>query len=447
MSWIKSAFWYGVSCMLVMPMWAAPASARPADGEIAYVPTRQDIVRDMLWAANVTTNDVVYDLGSGDGRVVIAAAKDFHARKAVGIELDPKLVEQSREAASREGVGKQVSFVSGDLFTNNLSEASVVILYLGHNPNLRLRPKLLRELKPGARVVTHQFGMGEWPPDKQLSVRTVYLGMYGRMHNWFAQNTRVPDFELNPDLSTKAVVAVYTVPARIAGVWKGKMATPQGEIDLSLDLHQTLSWVSGTFQVGVAETNLAGSIRADLWGDHLRFDGYAAGQSYAGFRMIYDGHAKDGALEGRLDVIAGGKEFKGNWFAKRQLCDFTGEWEWSKPAPDRSVKLGIVRTNGGYVATFFDKGKQLQVEDFYDFGGGFYFTHMMDKLEISPGVWSVQLTKDAGWLIGEALAEGPGMTGSLQFFPHPGAYSDFGPPTEKQSRPPDVSGPWNPTRH
>jgi hypothetical protein len=213
---------------------------------------------------------------------------------------------------------------------------------------------------------------------------------------------------------------------------------------MNLTLHQTLKEITGTFLVRVAETNLTGSLRADLWGAQLRFDGYAAGQSYAGFRMIFDGHAAGEALEGRLDLVAAGKELKGKWLAKRESNDFTGEWEWSAPAPGRSVKLNIVRTNGGCLATFFDKGQHAQVEDFYDFGGGFYFTHMVDKEETSPGAWSVRLTQDAGWLIGEAAHEGSGVTGNLWFYPHPGSHGSLRSSAERQEPPPDISVAWKP---
>jgi precorrin-6B methylase 2 len=143
------------------------------------VPTRHDTVRDLLWLADVSTNDVVYDLGSGDGRVVIAAVRDFHARRAVGIELDAKLVDASRSNAVAAGVADRVKFIHGDLFTNDFSAASMLVLYLGQGANLDLRAKVIRTLKTGARVASHQYGMGEWMKDKTLIVRTYMLGMYG----------------------------------------------------------------------------------------------------------------------------------------------------------------------------------------------------------------------------------------------------------------------------
>ena len=136
--------------------------------DIHYVPTPNDVVDAMLDVAKVTASDVVYDLGSGDGRIVIEAAKRYGAR-GVGIEIDPALVKLATGRATAEGVSDRVRFVAEDLFAANLSDATVVTLYLLQSMNERLRPKLVRELKPGARVVSHVFNMGpEWPPEKTI---------------------------------------------------------------------------------------------------------------------------------------------------------------------------------------------------------------------------------------------------------------------------------------
>ena len=122
----------------------------------------------MLSVAKVTSRDVVYDLGSGDGRIVIAAAKKYGAR-GVGIEIDPVLVKKAKDNAAKAGVSSKVRFVTEDLFTADLKDATVVTLYLLQSINERLRPKLVRELRPGARVVSHMFNMGpEWPPEQTL---------------------------------------------------------------------------------------------------------------------------------------------------------------------------------------------------------------------------------------------------------------------------------------
>ena len=121
----------------------------------------------MLQLAGVTADDVVYDLGSGDGRIVIIAAQKYGAR-GVGIEIDAKLVARSRENARDAGVADRVSFVERDLFTSDISPASVVTLYLSASINRRLEPKLKQELRPGARIVSHQFRIGDWPPDRTV---------------------------------------------------------------------------------------------------------------------------------------------------------------------------------------------------------------------------------------------------------------------------------------
>ena len=143
--------------------------------DIFYVPTPPDVVDAMLEVAGVGPDDVVYDLGSGDGRIVIAAARDYGAR-GVGIDIDPQRIAEARENAEQAGVSNRVTFMEGDMFEADLSEATVVALYLLTELNLRLRPKLLSELEPGDRVVSHAFGMGDWEPEQLLDIdgRKVY---------------------------------------------------------------------------------------------------------------------------------------------------------------------------------------------------------------------------------------------------------------------------------
>ena len=144
-----------------------PAAKKP---DVLFVPTPQTVVDAMLELAGVMPTDVVYDLGSGDGRIVITAAKKYGAR-GVGIDIDEALIKKATENAAAAGVGDRVRFVSQDLFSADLSEATVVTLYLLQSLNERLRPKLVRELKPGARIVSHVFNMGpEWPSEKIVTV-------------------------------------------------------------------------------------------------------------------------------------------------------------------------------------------------------------------------------------------------------------------------------------
>ncbi len=138
--------------------------------EVPYVPTHEKVVAEMLKVAKVGKNDILYDLGSGDGRIVITAAKEFGAR-GVGVDIDPALIREARENALKAGVADKVKFLQQDLFETDIREATVVTLYLLPEVNRRLRPKLLSDLKPGTRVVSHNHDMGDWTPLKTLNVR------------------------------------------------------------------------------------------------------------------------------------------------------------------------------------------------------------------------------------------------------------------------------------
>jgi SAM-dependent methyltransferase len=133
--------------------------------DIFFAPTSQPVVHEMLELARVTRADVVYDLGSGDGRIVVLAAQTYGAR-GVGIELDPRLVASSRQVAKDAGLDDKVTFIEGDLFTADISAATIVTLYLSTSVNRELKPKLRRELRPGTRIVSHQFPIGSWTPEK-----------------------------------------------------------------------------------------------------------------------------------------------------------------------------------------------------------------------------------------------------------------------------------------
>lgn len=176
-----------VSLMLTLSVVLAQA-VWPAEGMLAqetgfeskkivpFVPTPQEVVEGMLELAQVKKGDVVYDLGSGDGRIVVTAAKKYGAR-AVGFEIDPDLIKQSREAVRKEGLEHLAEIREQDILTVDLSGATVVTMYLLPDVNMRLRPNVLSQLKPGSRVVSHAFDMGDWKPEKVVRAngRTVYL--------------------------------------------------------------------------------------------------------------------------------------------------------------------------------------------------------------------------------------------------------------------------------
>jgi len=139
--------------------------------DIGYLPTSQEVVEAMFTLAKVTCDDILYDLGSGDGRIAIAAAQQFGTR-AVGIDIDPERIREANENAQRSGVSDRVEFRQQDLFESDFSEATVVILYLLPHLNLKLRPELFRQLTPGARVVSHDFDMGDWKPEQVMQIQT-----------------------------------------------------------------------------------------------------------------------------------------------------------------------------------------------------------------------------------------------------------------------------------
>ena len=161
---------------LAAALLASHAFAQDRHPDVIFVPTLQEVVEDMLRLVDVKKGDVLYDLGSGDGRIPVTAAKKYGVR-AVGIDIDPHRIKEANENAKKAGVARLVEFRNEDLFKANFKEATVVTLYLLPDLNLKLRPRLLAELKPGTRIVSHQFDMGDWAPEKKLDSngRSVYF--------------------------------------------------------------------------------------------------------------------------------------------------------------------------------------------------------------------------------------------------------------------------------
>jgi SAM-dependent methyltransferase len=164
------------SIILILSAAALAQESQLREPDVIYVPTPENVVEEMLKLANVKKGDVVYDLGCGDGRTVITAVKDFGAR-GVGIDINPERIKESRENAKAAGVADRVTFRLGDLFEADIKEATVVTLYLLPSLNVKLRPKLWKDLKPGTRIVSHDFDMGEWKPEKTVNIdhHTIYF--------------------------------------------------------------------------------------------------------------------------------------------------------------------------------------------------------------------------------------------------------------------------------
>lgn len=249
----------------------APGPSGPVPGDVGkdvmWIPSDDVMVTRMLDVARVTARDYVIDLGSGDGRVVIGAAR--RGARALGVEYSPELVEMSVRRAAQAGVGEKARFVQGDLFRADLARASVITLFLEDENNLKLRPKLL-DLRPGTRIVSNYFRMGDWQPDREL--------MAG----------------VKEGCTAYCVAWLWIVPAKVGGGWK----LPDGE----LTFKQSFQMITGTLKAGGRET----AVKGRLNGDRITFK---AGNAQ------YTGRVSDDAIKGTVKSGAGASE----WSAARAV--------------------------------------------------------------------------------------------------------------------------------
>jgi SAM-dependent methyltransferase len=248
--------------------------------DVIYLPSAADVVERMLSIAGVADRDVVYDLGCGDGRIVIAAARDRGAR-GVCNDIDPARIAESRANAEAAGVGDRVRMEPGDLFELDLREATVVTLYLSPALNVRLRPKLFRELRPGTRIVSHNFDMGAWRPDSTVRVE------------WPS--------------GTTSSVHLWVLPSDVAGTWE--IATPSRRYQVRLE--QRFQELSGTASLGGRTVELTG---ASVRGDSVAF---ALADTIAGAKAVlrFRGRSAGGGMSGT--VAAEGDSAAGRWRAVR----------------------------------------------------------------------------------------------------------------------------------
>lgn len=226
------------SALALFGLLQGSAQAQTIALDVPYVPTPQPVVARMLEMADVGPDDYVIDLGSGDGRIAISAVKDRGAKAAYGIDLNPLRVEEAETNARQAGVADKVVFEQGDLFEKDIADADVLTMYLLNTVNMRLRPVILETLKPGTRVVSHAFSMGDWEPDRS-------------------------------DIVEGARIYLWVVPAKIAGSW---MIEREGE-RFHVDLEQRFQEISGT-------TEHQERLRGRLQGTELRFE--VDGQLYVG---------------------------------------------------------------------------------------------------------------------------------------------------------------------
>lgn len=248
-----------------------PSVGQPGK-DVIWVPTPDALVTRMLTAAKVTKDDLVYDLGSGDGKIPIAAAKQFGA-KAVGIEYNPDMAELARRNTKRQGVDNLVNIITGDIFKEDFSKATVVTMYLLPDLNLKLRPTILK-MKPGTRVTSHQFHMGDWDPDEKYSIefRDAYL--------WY-------------------------VPASVEGTWTFKEESGSSA-EGSITLVQRYQRIGGTVTIG-GKTQPA--LGAALQGDKLAFTFVDGENNLRTARVTVSGNAFSGdlSLQGRTVQVTGRK--------------------------------------------------------------------------------------------------------------------------------------------
>lgn len=250
--------------------------------DVPFEPSSYEIVEKMLGMANVTKNDKVYDLGCGDGRIVIAAAKE-HGAKGVGIDIDPLRIRESKENAMKEKVTDKVRFIEQNLFEADIIEATVVTLFLYPSVNLKLRPKLFRELRPGTRIVSHEHNMGEWEPDRTMRVdaddwtHTIYL---------------------------------WVLPANLSGTWEWTVSNGRGKRLYVLNLKQKFQKVRGTLSAGVSNIPIED---ISIEGNRLRF----TIEEDRNATYEFDGSADGNSIEGKILGKTKTKSEESGWKAKR----------------------------------------------------------------------------------------------------------------------------------
>jgi SAM-dependent methyltransferase len=272
--------------------------------DVPFVPTPDEVVMEMLKMANVDKDDVLYDLGCGDGRIVITAVKKFGCR-GVGIDIDAQRIKESRENATKARITDKVKFIQEDLFKAEISEATVVTLYLLSEVNLRLRPKLFQELRPGTRVVSHEFSMGKWEPDVSSSVKTEKAPVI----DFWDQNLE--------DYWNTHNVLFWIIPANVTGTWELTIPDISVPKTLTLKLNQEFQQVKGKAFEGTSEIPLSienGKIKGDKL--HFTLEKKLRGRTQS---MHLEGTAKDHIMKGTMKIEGNPGREEIRWKAKRDV--------------------------------------------------------------------------------------------------------------------------------
>lgn len=277
----------GSAALVLGSLGALPAAAQDGRGDVVYVPTPQIVVDTMLEMAKVGPKDFLIDLGSGDGRFVITAATKYGAR-AFGVDLDTYLLKLANQNAKKAGVTDKVRFIEENLFTTDLSRATVISTYLLPEMNLRLRPKFMA-MKPGTRIVTHDYHLGDWDADEQRELV-------------------VPEKKVgNPGIS---YLYFYVVPARIPGTWQSLVNIGGRDTPLEFKLEQEFQEVEGKVEI---RDRVAG-LRGRITGENVRL---VAGGRDGLPRYEFAGRIGDGTIQGTLVVGEGASRQQVAWTAKQ----------------------------------------------------------------------------------------------------------------------------------
>ncbi len=345
-----------VSLLLGAPLARPDAAETPSPKlDVPYEPSHPDVVEAMLELAQVGPQDIVYDLGCGDGRIVVAAARDLKAR-GVGIDLDPQRIRESRENAERAGVADQVRFAIGDIMEAEFGDASVVALYLWPGVNVRLRPLLFRQLQPGTRVVSHDHDMAEWKTDRTMRHEKA---TGGEIHFW-------------------------VMPAASGGTWRWRGAVGKQEIPVVMTVEQEFQQVSAELSLdGGAPVNAS---LAQLNGTRIRLaaNGNVAGKPVT---MRCSGTVEGDRITGTQAWQVGEESAMQNWEARREAVDPVGTWQ-VRAAPSRlpapEGRLIVRRGPDNRLAAQYvvgDAGQELW--HFYAWGAGLRFDVPVQGAEVS----------------------------------------------------------------
>jgi len=321
---IVKAFIRTIGCLafLLIPLALSVGDKKQVEIDVPFEPTPPQVVEEMLKLGKVTASDYLFDLGCGDGRIVIAAAKKYGA-KGFGVDLDRQRIEECKEGAEAAGVTDKVTFKVGDIFDVDLTPATILATYLLNEINLQLRPKYFRELKPGTRIVSHAFDMADWNAD---------------------------EIE-NPPKARNNVIYLWIMPAPVGGVWQWTTKTSKDESPCRLDLRQEFQVVQGTLTVSGSKKERIRDV--SLAGRELGFSAMVPdGQRLV--KIIYKGTVDGDTIKGTQQRQSGSQADAQEWVAKRNPVNLAGSWHIQVQAsPDPLDGLLRIENKDGMLKAFY----------------------------------------------------------------------------------------------